>query len=190
MRQLVAGRGRPVPRCYTVCMRWGTGVRWAACALALVAAAPAAAAEREAPDCALRAVDGSRDYSLREWRGRVLWVDCWASWCGSCAEAVPFLNDLEREFGAHGFAVLGINLDEEPADALEFLGKYPAEFAQASDAEGVCPRSFGVETMPAAYLIDRSGVIRHVHPGFRPGEAPGLRARVRELVGEPVGENR
>ena len=56
--------------------------------------------------------------------------------------------------------------------------------------ENNTPALHVVETMPAAYLIDRSGVIRHVHPGFRPGEAPGLRARVRELVGEPVGENR
>ncbi len=169
-------------------MEWRDIARGATCALALATAATAG--ERQAPDCSLRAVDDSRRWELREMRGRVVWVDFWASWCGSCAEAVPFLNDLEREFGAQGFAVLGINLDEEPRDALEFLARHPADFAQAADADGLCPRSFGVETMPAAYLIDRRGVIRHVHAGFRPGEAAGLRARVAELVAESQREGR
>jgi thiol-disulfide isomerase/thioredoxin len=163
----------------------------AACAVALsLAPAVFSAEERQAPDCSLRAVDDSRTYELRELRGRVVWVDFWASWCGSCAEAVPFLNDLEREFGAQGFAVLGINLDEERGDALAFLAEHPAAFAQAADAAGDCPRSFGVETMPASYLIDRTGAIRYVHAGFRPGEAPALRARVLELVAESQGEAR
>jgi hypothetical protein len=83
------------------------------------------------------------------------------------AEAVPFLNDLDRDFGARGLAVLGIDLDEDRQDALDFLAKYPAEFEQAADAAGDCPRSFGVETMPASYLIDRQGMIRYVHAGFR-----------------------
>ena len=148
--------------------------------LVLAAVASAAAAESVAPDCSLRAVDDSRSYALRELHGRVLWVDFWASWCGTCAEAVPFLNGLERDFGARGLAVLGVNLDEDRQDALDFLAKHPAEFAQAADAEGDCPRSFGVETMPASYLIDRRGVIRHVHAGFRAGrgrEAAGAGER-------------
>ena len=160
--------------------------RWlgAFCALALASHAPAAAAQSVAPDCALRAVDDSRRYALRELRGKVLLLDFWASWCGTCVEAVPFLNDLDRDFRGRGLAVLGINLDEDPRDALEFLEKYPADFAQAADADGDCPRSFGVETMPASYLIDREGVIRYVYAGFRPGEAALLRARVSELLAE------
>jgi len=156
----------------------------ALCALALALHASAVAAETLAPDCSLRAVDDSRRYALRELQGQVLWVDFWASWCGTCVEAMPFLNDLDRDFRARGLAVLGINLDEDPKDALEFLAKYPADFAQAADAEGDCPRSFRVETMPASYLIDRRGVIRYVHAGFRPSEAATLRARVSELLAE------
>ncbi|MEX2207455.1 MAG: TlpA disulfide reductase family protein [Myxococcota bacterium] len=156
----------------------------ALCALVLAAHAPAVAAQSVAPDCSLRAVDDSRRYALRELQGRVLWIDFWASWCGNCVEAVPFLNDLDRDFRARGLAVLGINLDEDPKEALAFLAKYPADFAQAADADGDCPRSFGVETMPASYLIDRRGVIRYVHAGFRPGEAATLRARVSELLAE------
>lgn len=156
----------------------------AMCALALATLAPAVAAQSVAPDCSLRDVDDSRRYALRELAGQVLLLDFWASWCGTCVEAVPFLNDLDRDFGARGLAVLGINLDEDPKDALEFLAKYPADFAQAADEAGDCPRSFGVETMPASYLIDRRGVIRYVHAGFRPSEAATLRERVRELLAE------
>jgi thiol-disulfide isomerase/thioredoxin len=162
----------------------------ALCALALAATAARAAAQNVAPDCSLRAVDDSRSYALRELHGQVVWVDFWASWCGTCVEAVPFLNGLERDFGARGLAVLGINLDEDRQDALDFLAKYPAAFAQAADAAGDCPRSFGVETMPASYLIDRQGVIRHVHAGFRPGEAAKLRALVSEILAESAGEER
>ena len=156
----------------------------ALCALALAPLAPVVAAESVAPDCSLRAVDDSRRYALRELQGQVVLIDFWASWCGTCVEAVPFLNDLDRDFRARGLAVLGINLDEDPKDALEFLAKYPADFAQAADAAGDCPRSFGVETMPTSYLIDRQGVIRYVQAGFLPSEATTLRARVSELLAE------
>ncbi len=157
----------------------------AALAVALLLAAPAARADRQAPDCTLRSFPGEEAYALHSFRqGKVVWVDFWASWCGTCAEAVPFLNDLDREFRGRGLQVLGINLDEDPQDARAFLDKHPASFALAQDAQGDCPRSFGVEAMPSSYLIDRRGVIRHVFLGFQPGEAADLRAQVSRLLDE------
>ena len=169
-------------------MKRRSKVVWASCALAMAigAAAPAARAGRVAPDCSLRSVADAQPYDLRKFRGQVLWVDFWASWCGTCAESLPFLNDLDREFRARGLQVLGINLDEDPQDALAFLEKNPASFAQAADAQGDCPRSFGVEAMPSSYLIDRQGLIRHVHLGFQAGETEQLRALVNQMLAEEV----
>jgi thiol-disulfide isomerase/thioredoxin len=157
-----------------------------ACAVALAYAAQATAVEpgQPAPNCALGAVAGAERYELSEFQGSVLWVDFWASWCGKCADAFAFLDDLDRELGAQGFRVLGINLDEERQDAMSFLAKHPVGFAQAADPDGVCPRRFGVEAMPAAYLVDRRGFVRHVHLGFRAGETESLRALVQALIAE------
>lgn len=152
--------------------------------LALAARAGAVEPGSAAPNCAFAAVADAPRYELHDFRGRVLWVDFWASWCGQCAESFAFLDDLDHEFRAQGLAVLGVNLDEQPADAREFLEKHPVRFAQAFDPGGLCPRQFGVEAMPAAYLVDRRGYVRHVHRGFRPGEADRLRAVVQALIAE------
>jgi peroxiredoxin len=155
-------------------------------AVALAYSAHASAVEpgQPAPNCALGAVAGAERYELAQFQGTVLWLDFWASWCVKCAEAFAFLDDLDREFRAQGFQVLGVNLDEEPQDALSFLAKHPVGFAQAADPDGVCPRRFGVEAMPAAYLVDRRGFVRHVHLGFRAGEAARLRSLVQALIAE------
>jgi thiol-disulfide isomerase/thioredoxin len=160
----------------------------AALALALLANRSGEQVGRAAPDCALTELGGEQPIDLARYRGQVLWLDFWASWCGSCAESFPYLNGLQREFGARGFQVLAVNLDEEPRDAQAFLALHPARFALAADASGRCPRDFGVERMPTAVLIDRAGVIRHVQPGFRAGEAEALRARVAALLAEGAGD--
>jgi thiol-disulfide isomerase/thioredoxin len=166
-----------------------TSTPWNLCALLLaatVAAAPRADAGRVAPDCTLRSVAETQTYALKKYQGQVLWVDFWASWCGPCVDAVPFLNDLDRDFRARGLNVIGINLDEDPQDALDFTVKHPTSFAQAADAQGDCPRNFGVEAMPSSYLIDRQGVIRHVHVGFQAGEVANIRALVDQVLAEPA----
>lgn len=141
-------------------------------------------AARAAPNCTLTPIRDSGRYDLRRFHGQVLYVDFWASWCGPCARSFPFMNELEREFRDRGLQVLGINLDEKIEDARDFLAKHPVGFTVAVDADGQCPRDFGVQGMPTSYLVDRQGVIRHVHLGFRPGEAEKLRARVEQLLAE------
>ncbi len=140
------------------------------------------AGARSLPSCALTSIDGQRSFDLRQYHGTPLWVDFWASWCDSCAASFAFLDAVDRDFRAHGFRVLAINLDEDREAAQDFLASHPVGFAQAADASGSCPRKFGVSGMPASYLIDRDGVIRHEHLGFRPGDAEMLRGLVNDLV--------
>ncbi len=94
------------------------------------------------------------------------------------------MNDLDREFRDRGLQILAINLDEKLEDARAFLAKHPVSFALAADPSGRCPRDFGVQGMPSSYLVDRQGIIRHVHLGFRPGEAKKLWALVEQLLAE------
>ena len=84
--------------------------------------------------------------------------------------------------------VIGVNLDQAPEDAKTFLAKYPANFTVAADANEKCAKDFDVKAMPSSYLIDRNGVIRHVHLGFRDGEAEELRVLAEQLLAEKPGQ--
>jgi peroxiredoxin len=99
------------------------------------------------------------------------------------------MNDLDREFRGKGLQILGINLDKKPDDAKKFLGQHPANFTVAFDTGDQCPRQFDVRGMPSSYLIDRNGVIRYVHLGFRRGDAGELRGMVEELLAEKPAEH-
>jgi peroxiredoxin len=138
-----------------------------------------------APDCELTALTDNQAVNISSYRGKVLVMDFWASWCGPCAQAFPFYNELQQTLQGQGLQVVGVNLDTKPAEAQSFLAQHPANFPIMVDAAKRCPQAFGVKAMPSSYLIDRKGVIRHVHLGFRPGEARAeMRAWVDKLLAE------
>ncbi len=159
-------------------------------ALALIPTQTILAAEigSKAPDCLLASLKDTQRYDLQKFHGKVLYVDFWASWCPPCAESFPFLNNLDRDFKDKGLQVIGVNLDQVPEDAKAFLAKYPANFTVASDVEDKCAGSFDVKAMPSSYLIDRKGIIRHIHFGFRPGEAKELQVLAEQLLAEKPGQ--
>lgn len=137
-----------------------------------------------APDCALSPMDGGQASSLSQYRGNVVYVDFWASWCGPCAKSFPFLNELHGQLKDQGLTVVGVNLDENATDAKAFLAKYPASFNIASDTSKQCAKDFDVKAMPSSYIVDRKGIVHHVHLGFRPGEAQEIRGLVEKLLGD------
>lgn len=139
---------------------------------------------RIAPACSVRSLDDAVAFEWKAAPGRVLYVDFWASWCAPCARGIPFLNALQRDYGARGLEVVGISVDERIEDARAFLRRYPAGFTVAGDPDGRCPKAFSVSAMPSSFLIDRHGVIRHVHLGFRDGDIAQRRAMVEKLLAE------
>ena len=152
-----------------------------ACALS----APARAVElgQAAPDFSAPGVDGG-SVSLSAYRGRVVYLDFWASWCGPCAQALPALDALRKEFPPGDFQVVAVNVDRERAVAKKFLTKRPVGYPSALDPEGVLPAKYGVDSMPTSFLIDRNGVVRHVQRGFRPSDVDPLRNRIQKLVAD------
>ncbi len=154
----------------------------AAAWLALAAAASALEAGDPAPDFQARSVVGDGQVALHALRGKVVLVDFWASWCAPCNAAMPQLEALSKEFPADQFAIVGVNVDTKLADARRALERRGVSYPNASDPEGKLPKRFGLETMPSSYLIDREGVVRFVHRGFRGGDIEKLRAQVRKLV--------
>ncbi len=134
--------------------------------------------------CTLTTLDGKPAHNLQELKGKVVYVDFWASWCPPCVKSFPFLNQLDHDLKAKGLHVIGVNLDEKITDAQEFIAKHPVDFSIVADASKQCAKGFEVMAMPTSYLIDRKGNIRHIHQGFRPGESEELRALVTQLVME------
>lgn len=159
----------------------------AGAALAIAAGAHGGSVARPAPNCALAPLAGEAPApaELGALAGHVVWVDFWASWCTSCSDSFPFLEALHEDFRERGLVVLGVNLDRDPGQAVEFLAQHPAGFLQATDpGAGRCPRAFGVAGMPSSFVIDRAGVIRLELRGFHPGEARRARGVVEALLSE------
>ncbi len=143
----------------------------------------------EAPNCELSSFEDSKQIDLKKFKDKVLYVDFWASWCEPCAKSFPFMNELNHDLKEQGLQVIGVNLDENLNEAKLFLEKNPANFATATDTDQQCAKKFGLKAMPSSYLVDRSGVIRQVHLGFRPGEAKEFRVLVEQLLAEkPVAD--
>jgi thiol-disulfide isomerase/thioredoxin len=136
-----------------------------------------------APQWSAPALAGGAPVSLSAARGKVVYLDFWASWCAPCRTALPAIEELRQEFPAESFAVVAVNVDRDPEAARRFLARTPVGYPSASDPEGRIPARFGLETMPTSYLIDRDGVVRYVHRGFQRADVDALRARIAELVG-------
>ena len=151
--------------------------------LLLVSGAARAADEGDtAPAFSASKLGGDGSISLSSYRGKVVYLDFWASWCAPCQAALPALEELRKEFPADQFQVIAVNVDTDPEKALRLLAKHKIGYPSAADPEGRLPETFGLKTMPTSYLIDRSGVVRMVHPGFRNSDVETLRARIKTLV--------
>ncbi|QBQ54822.1 TlpA family protein disulfide reductase [Nitrosococcus wardiae] len=140
--------------------------------------------KREAPNCTLNTLGAAEQITIQQWQGKVIYVDFWASWCPPCVKSFPFLNNLYQHFSDEGLQVLGVNLDEKLSDAEDFLAKFPTHFDIVIDPDQECAQLFDVQAMPSSFLVDRNGMIRYVHKGFRSGDVEKLRAQIQKLLKE------
>lgn len=135
-----------------------------------------------APAFTLPALDGKGQVSLQQYRGKVVYVDFWASWCGPCRKSLPLLNELRNELHGQGFEVLAINLDDQAADGLRFLERFPVDYPTLHDESGDTPQRYGLRGMPTSYLINQQGELVAVHEGFKPSDMKKIRQQVTELL--------
>ncbi|MBK5255372.1 MAG: TlpA family protein disulfide reductase [Vicinamibacteria bacterium] len=141
------------------------GLLAAVLAFGLAHAAEAVVKPRPAPAFSLKDTAG-QSRTLAEFRGRVVLVDFWASWCAPCKASFPALDSLQEEFRGDGVEVVAINVDEDPKNAASFLAGRSPSMTVLFDPKGVSPQDFKVEGMPSSFLIDREGQVRFEHTGF------------------------
>ena len=134
-----------------------------------------------APSFVLSTAEG-RTVSLEQLRGRIVYLDFWASWCGPCRRSFPWMNEIEKRYMGNGVTIVAINVDAKREDAERFLRQYPAGFTVVYDASGATPRAYDVKAMPSSYLIDREGRIAGIEQGFLDERREALEDKIRALA--------
>ena len=138
-------------------------------------------AGQAAPDIELAAGAGAE--RLSKLKGKVVYVDFWASWCGPCRQSFPWMNEMQGKYGAKGLQIVGVNLDAKRADADQFLAQLPARFSVGFDAKGDTAKQFGVKGMPTSVLIGPDGKVLAIHQGFKDEDRKELEAKFAAALG-------
>ena len=137
-----------------------------------------------APICNITDFTTQEPININDYKGKVIYLDFWASWCPPCKQSFPALNKLHNELKNKGFEVLAVNLDQEKEDANQFLHANPVEFTIAYDAQSACPKAYEVMAMPSSYIIDKQGVIRKIHLGFKENDVTEIQEVILTLLAE------
>jgi cytochrome c biogenesis protein CcmG/thiol:disulfide interchange protein DsbE len=119
---------------------------------------------------------------LGEIKGKLVWVDFWASWCVPCRRSFPWLNQMQARYGGQGLQVIGVNLDEQRGAADAFLKEVPARFTLKFDPAGKLAVKFNVQAMPSSFLLDASGNVLASHAGFRLAESAAYEAEIKKAL--------
>ncbi|HEY3659164.1 MAG TPA: TlpA disulfide reductase family protein [Steroidobacteraceae bacterium] len=121
---------------------------------------------------------------LGEFRGRVLYLDFWASWCAPCQQSFPWLQLMKDTYEGQGLTVVAVNLDQHRSDAERFLARFHPNFDVRFDPLAEAAERFKVQGMPTSMIIDRRGVVRFTHIGFRPVDGTVYENQLREILAE------
>lgn len=135
----------------------------------------------KAPNFTLKTIKG-KTIKLSQYRGKVVYLDFWASWCEPCRKSFPVMRKLQRKYKKRGLRVITINLDKDKKDVRRFLREFRINFPVALDPRGKIATRYGVKAMPSSYLIDRKGRIRHVHLGFLQKDTKKTEKRIKKLL--------
>jgi thiol-disulfide isomerase/thioredoxin len=128
------------------------------------------------------AADTADGLDLSRYRGKVVLLDFWASWCEPCRQSFPWLNAMQKQYGDRGLVVIGVNVDRERADADRFLHEVPAQFEVVYDPSGKLAAHYDLPGMPVSYVIGRNGDVVAKHIGFRTGLRAEREAEVQKLL--------
>jgi thiol-disulfide isomerase/thioredoxin len=121
---------------------------------------------------------------LEDFRGRVVYLDFWASWCAPCVQSFPWMQAMQNTYERRGLTVVAVNLDQYRKDAERFLTKFHPNFDVRFDPQGEVAERFKIQGMPTSVIIDRHGVLRFTHIGFLPVDQAAYEDQLRQVLAE------
>lgn len=136
-----------------------------------------------APQFSLPDMQG-QNVALEALKGKVVYLDFWASWCVPCKQSFPWMNELRKTWDSADVAVIAINLDKKEGPVRGFLDKNPADFTVLRDPAGAMAEAYKVKGMPSTFLIDKQGNIVYSQIGFRESDKAVLLEKIKELTGK------
>jgi peroxiredoxin len=156
-------------------------------ALALVVALPALAVPGSmgpAPDFKL-AARGGKQLALGDFKGQVVMLNFWATWCGPCRQEMPLLESIHKKYAKLGFTMLGVNVEPDSKAAEAWLARQmPVTFPIVYDTDSKVSKLYKVAGMPSTVIVDRKGNVRVLHRGYKPGDENEYLNHIRSLIRE------
>jgi cytochrome c biogenesis protein CcmG/thiol:disulfide interchange protein DsbE len=121
---------------------------------------------KAAPDFTLKDANG-QTVKLSDYKGKVVLLNFWATWCSPCAREIPWFVDLENQYKSKGFAIVGVSLDEDGWDVVKpYVGKMKINYRVLLGTDMVAQQYGGVENLPTSFMLDKRGRIASVHVGL------------------------
>ena len=138
------------------------------------------AAATIAPEINLPTINGH--VSLKELKGKVVYLDFWASWCKPCKASFPWMHEMQAAYKDQGLVIVAVNLDSDKKMADDFLKEVDVNFIVAFDESGDSAYTYELRGMPSSYLIDRDGKLHASHIGFREKDKPKMEQAIKQLL--------
>lgn len=136
----------------------------------------------EVPEFSLSQMGKDGTLSPQNLKGKVIYVDFWASWCGPCRISFPGLSALREELHDKGFEIYAINLDENTKDAKKFLEEFKVSYPILQGYNTGVPELFDLMGMPTAYLVDQKGIVQWKHSGFKEKDLSKIKKKILEMI--------
>jgi len=153
--------------------------------LAALLAAPALAVAPAGPAPAFKLDSmAGKPVSLDQYKGQVVMINFWASWCGPCRQEMPILEKLHSKYKPMGFTMIGINVEPDSTLGMNWLKTTPVTFPILFDTKSEVSKLYSVAGMPSTVIVDRKGNLRWLHRGYKPGDENEYLDQIRALVRE------
>jgi thiol-disulfide isomerase/thioredoxin len=149
----------------------------------ILASAAGAAVDPPAPAFSLPARGGAT-IDLAQYKGQVVMINFWASWCVPCRQEMPLLDSIYKKYKPLGFTLLSVNVEPEQKDAESFLKQTPVTFPVVFDAKSKVSGLYNVQGMPTTVFIDRKGNVRLMHVSYKTGDENLYMDQIRTLLRE------
>jgi len=136
------------------------------------------------PDTATGNPIDSQTFDIQQYKGKVVYLDFWASWCIPCRKSFPWMNKMQSQYSQDKFVIVTINLDKKKELAINFLKEYPANFQVIYDPTGKLAKKYQVKGMPSSILFNAEGKPTAAHKGFFSKKIPEYEAEINKLLME------